>query len=96
MLKINIITNNKTWFRYIKNPHKLIENKIKYLNKNSKKYKKNKIFFTLLLSGNSEIKRLNKRFRNKNKSTDVLSFPFYKKNELKKKLKQNKEVYLEI
>ena len=94
MLKINIITNNKTWFRYIKNPHKLIENKIKYLNKNFKKYKKNKIFFTLLLSGNSEIKRLNKRFRNKNKSTDVLSFPFYKKNELKKKLKQNKEVYL--
>ena len=90
MLKINIITNNKTWFRYIKNPHKLIENKIKYLNKNFKKYKKNKIFFTLLLSGNSEIKRLNKRFRNKNKSTDVLSFPFYKKNELKKNLNKIK------
>ena len=37
MLKINIISNNKTWFRYIKDPIKLIENKIKYLNKNFKK-----------------------------------------------------------
>ena len=33
-----------------------------------------------MLSGTSEIKRLNKQFRNKNKSTDILSFPFYEKN----------------
>ena len=42
----------------------------------------------------SEIKKFNKKFRNKNKSTDVLSFPFYKKDELKKKIKKEKEVYL--
>ena len=30
----------------------------------------------------------------KNYSTDVLSFPFYKKGELEKKLKNNKEIYL--
>ena len=37
-----------------------------------------------MLSGTSEIKRLNKQFRNKNKSTDILSFPFYEKKIFKK------------
>ena len=32
-----------------------------------------------MLSNNKNIKRLNKNFRNKNKSTDILSFPFDKK-----------------
>ncbi len=43
-----------------------------------KKYKFNnkKISFNLLLSNNKNIKKLNKIFRKKNKSTDVLSFPF--------------------
>ena len=34
-----------------------------------------KIFFTLLLSNNKNIKKLNNQFRKKNKSTDILSFP---------------------
>ncbi|MDB9731562.1 rRNA maturation RNase YbeY [Candidatus Pelagibacter sp.] len=34
---------------------------------------------TILLSNNKNIKKLNKDFRNKNKPTDVLSFPFEKK-----------------
>jgi probable rRNA maturation factor len=46
------------------------------------------------LSGSTEIKKLNKKFRNKNKSTDVLSFPFYEEKELKKILRRKKEVYL--
>ena len=57
-------------------------------------YIKKNIFFTLLLSGNNEIKKLNKRFRRKNKTTDVLSFPFYNKNDLKEKLKNEKEIYI--
>ena len=48
----------------------------------------------MLLSGNKEIKLLNKKFRKINKSTDVLSFPFQKKDEFKKKLKKEKEIYL--
>ena len=48
----------------------------------------------MLLSGDYEIKKLNKKFRKKNKSTDVLSFPFYKKKQLKIKLKKEKEIYL--
>ena len=37
---------------------------------------------------------MNKKFRKKNKSTDVLSFPFNTKKNLKNKLKKEKEIYL--
>ncbi len=94
MIKVNIISNNKVWYKYIKNPNNFLQKKIINFNKKFKKYKKNDIFLTLLLSGDSEIKKLNKKFRNKNNSTDVLSFPFYNKVEFKKKIKQDKEVYL--
>ena len=94
MIKINTILNNKEWYNHIKNPSTFVEKKINKINKNFKKYKDNKIFCTLLLSGNNEIKKLNKKFRKKNKSTDVLYFPFYNKNQLKKKLQNNKEIYL--
>ena len=57
--------------------------------------KKNKLNFTLLLSGDSEIKKLNKKFRKKNKITDVLSFPFYEKKMLDRVIrKQKKTIYL--
>jgi probable rRNA maturation factor len=39
---------------------------------------------TVLLSDNKNIKKLNKKFRNKNKSTDVLSFPTEKNLNIKK------------
>ena len=94
MIKINIILNNRAWYNYIKNPSKLIEKKHNLLNKKFKKYKKNIFFCSLLLSGDAEIKRLNKKFRKKNKSTDVLSFPFYEKKKLIKKIKKEKEIYI--
>ena len=94
MIKVNIISDDKTWRKYLKNPTSFVEKKIRKFNKKFKKYQKNIISHTLLLSGEREIKRLNKRFRKKNKPTDVLSFPFYKNLELKKKLKHEKEVYL--
>ena len=56
--------------------------------------KKNIFFCTLLLSGNKEISKLNKKFRKKNNSTDVLSFPFHSKKNLKKEVKKEKEIYL--
>ncbi len=90
MIKINVITNNINWYRYIKNPNNFIDRKIQKLNL----YKNKNIFCTLLLSGNKEIKFLNNKFRKKNKATDVLSFPFQKKKELIKKLKKDKEIYL--
>ena len=94
MIKINVISNNKVWYQHLKNPERYIENKIIKINRKYKKYKKKKIYCTLLLSGASEIKKLNKKFRLINKSTDILSFPFYEKNDFRKKLKTEKEIYL--
>ena len=94
MIKINTITTDKRWFKYIKNPNNFLEKKINSLNKNLSSYKKKDIFFTLLLSGGEHIKKLNRKFRKKNKTTDILSFPFHNKKELQKKLKKDKEIYL--
>ena len=94
MFKINVILNNIKWKYYLKRPNNYIENKIKSINKKKKLHKKKTIFCTLLLSGNDEIKRLNKKFRNKDKSTDVLSFPFYEKKEFKNKINKEKEIYI--
>ena len=94
MIKINIVSRNKNWLRYINNPQNFFKTKISKFNKKFKKYKKKIVFFTLLLSDDIEIKNLNKKFRKKNKSTDVLSFPFYNKKELVRKLKKDKQIYL--
>ena len=94
MIKINVITNDINWLRYLKNPSNYLERKISKINLTNKKFKKKDIYCTLLLSGNKEIKSLNRKFRKKNKSTDVLSFPFQTKIELNKKLKNDKEIYL--
>jgi len=94
MIKINVVTNNVSWFRYIKSPNIYINKKIKKLNLKNKNFKKNIIFCTLLLSNNKEIKNLNKKFRKKNKTTDVLSFPFHNEKNLKENLKKEKEIYV--
>ena len=94
MIKINVISNNKVWYQHLKNPEKYIEYKIIKINRKYKKYKDKKIYCTLFLSGASEIKKLNKKFRQIHKSTDILSFPFYEKNDFCKKLKTEKEIYL--
>ena len=82
MIKINVILNNIIWKKYLKNPYNFIDKKIESLNKKNKLYKKNTLLCSLLLSGTTEIKKLNRKFRKKNKSTDVLSFPFYEKKQL--------------
>ena len=94
MIKINVISNNINWTKYLKDPNSFISKKVKLINNKNKLYEKNTLTCSLLLTETSEIKKLNKKFRNKNKSTDVLSFPFYKKDELKKKIRKEKEVYL--
>ncbi len=94
MIKINIVTNHNNWKNYLSNPDNFIQKRVKKINRKFHQYKKNIIFCTLLLSGNNKIKKLNKKFRNKDKTTDVLSFPFYKKRDLKIKLKKEKEIYL--
>ena len=74
MIKVNVIVRDNVWLKYIKDP-KLYLKKSKKIQKD-KFFSKNKVFnFNLLLSGSKEIRALNKKFRNKDKSTDILSFP---------------------
>ena len=94
MIKVNVILNNINWKKYLKNPNSFIDKKILLINKKSKLYKKNTLICTLVLSGPLEIRKLNNKFRKKNKSTDVLSFPFYPKHKLINKIRTEKELYL--
>ena len=94
MIKINVITSNDSWLSFIKRPNYYLDKKINKLNLKENRFKKKNIFCTLLLAGDKEIKNLNKKFRKKNKATDILSFPFQTKTELTKKLKLEKEIYL--
>ena len=95
MIKFNVITNNIKWFRYIKKPNDYLDRKLNKLKSKDKIFKKKRIFCTLLLSDDKEIKHLNKKFRKENKTTDVLSFPFETKLELKKNLKKKMKFTLE-
>ena len=87
MIKVNVLSEEKSWSKKIKRSQQFFNNickkfpkKIRFLNK--------RVYLTLLLSNNKKIKDLNRKFRNKNKHTDVLSFPFEQK-------KGNlKEIYL--
>ncbi len=84
MININVFSEEKAWSRKLKNKEVFFK---KICNAFPKKYKflKKKVSFTLLLSNNKNIKKLNKNFRNKNKSTDILSFPYNKKVKISKK-----------
>jgi len=78
MISINILSEEKNWSKKIKRKEAFFHSICKSF---PKKYQfvNKKIFLTLLLSNNKSIKKLNKKFRNKNKATDILSFPFQKK-----------------
>ena len=93
MIKINVIVKNKTWLEYIKNPEIYLKKKLKII-QNDKFFKKKKYVFSLKLSDGVEIKLLDKKFRKKNKSTDILSFPSQNKKDLKELKKKNLEIYL--
>ena len=74
MIKANLILDNYKWKNKIKNPREYFKKKINKLNKIGS-FKKKKHEFSVLLTNNRKMKNLNFKFRKKNKSTDVLSFP---------------------
>ena len=83
MININVLSNERAWSKKLKKKElffkkicKAFPKKYKFLNK--------QVGITLLLSNNKNIKKLNKDFRDKNKSTDILSFPFHKNVKIKK------------
>ena len=78
MINVSVLSEEEAWSKKIKNKNfffdkicKSFPKKYRFLNK--------RVSFTLLLSNNRNIKKLNKKFRQKNKPTDILSFPFNKK-----------------
>ena len=83
MIKVNVEVNNKSWHKQIKNPKRYFNKKLKKISKIVKFFKGKNIIFTILLTSSLNMRRLNKKFRNRNKSTDVLSFPFLPSNNLK-------------
>ena len=83
MIKVNVEVNSKSWHKKIKNPKKYFSKKLKKISKIVKFFKGKNITFTILLTNSLNMKKLNKKFRNQNKSTDVLSFPFLSSNNLK-------------
>ena len=78
MINIDVFSNEKAWSKKLKN-NDLFFKKICKAFPKKYKFSNKEISLTLLLSNNQNIKRLNKEFRNKNKPTDILSFPFFKK-----------------
>ncbi len=87
MININVFSEEKAWSKRLKNKDLFFQKvcdafpkKYKFLNK--------KVSLTLLLSNNKNVQKLNKIFRNKNKPTDILSFP------ITKKVRISKQTYL--
>ena len=87
MININVFSEEKAWSKKLRNKELFFQ---KICNAFPKKYKflNKKVSFTLLLSNNKNIQKLNKLFRKKNKPTDILSFP------LTKKIRISKQTYL--
>ena len=83
MIKVNVEVNSKSWHKKIKNPKKYFDKKLKKISKIVKFFNGKNITFTILLTSSLNMKKLNKKFRNQNKSTDVLSFPFLPSSNLK-------------
>ena len=83
MIKANIVIDKKIWEKKLKKPEIYFQKKLNKLSKFSSFKNKNQEF-TVMLTNNKKMKDLNSKFRNKNASTDVLSFPL--KVKLKNKL----------
>ena len=83
MINVDVFSEEKAWSKKLKKKEFFFKKVCSFF---PKKYHfpNKKINLTLLLSNNKGTKKLNKDFRNKNKSTDVLSFPFNKKSKISK------------
>jgi len=85
MTSVDVILDHYLWKKKIKNPKIYIKKKIEKLSKLNL-FKKKPKNHTIFLTNNRKMKALNKKFRNKNNPTDVLSFPFQKKTNYKKNI----------
>ncbi len=92
MIKVNVAVGTKSWNKKITNTKEYFNKKLVKINKIINFFNKKNITFTIFLTNSINIKKINKKFRKKNKATDVLSFPFYLKKDLKDK--KDKNIYI--
>jgi len=92
MIKVNVEVNYNSWHKKIKNPKKYFSKKLKKISNTFKFFKSKNIIFTILLTNSLNMRKLNKKFRKKDKSTDVLSFPSFSFKNLK--LIKEKKIYI--
>ncbi len=93
MIKIEVLIKDENWKKYLSNPNRYLNTQAKKIN--LKKYFRSKLInISILLTGNNDLRLLNKKFRKKNKTTDVLSFPSYDQNTIRTELKSQKNLYL--
>ena len=83
MINIEVFSEEKAWSKKLRKKELFFE-KICSLFPKKYQFPNKRVSLTLLLSNNRGIKKLNKDFRNKNKSTDILSFPLNKKFKISK------------
>jgi probable rRNA maturation factor len=85
MISGDVVLDYYLWEKKIRNPKTYIKKKLVKLNK-LKLFKKKSKNHTIFLTNNKKMRELNKKFKNKNKTTDVLSFPFHNKINYKKNI----------
>ena len=85
MISVNVFSNEKAWSKKIKKKNLFFRKICKAFPKKYQ-FSNKQVSLTILLSNNKYIKKLNKEFRKKNKSTDILSFPFNEKTKISKKI----------
>ena len=83
MISVDVVSEEKDWSKKLKKKEVFFNSICKSFPEKYQFFNK-KISLTLLLSNNRSIKKLNNQFRSKKKATDVLSFPFQQKINLKK------------
>ena len=79
MIKANVLSDHSNWIKKIKNPNDYLNKRLKILSK-APFFKTKNHEFSVLLTNDKKMKNLNFKFRKKNKTTDVLSFPIKIKN----------------
>ena len=85
MIKANVISGYSNWKKIIKKPDDYLKKRLKILSKKPLFVKKNHEF-SILLNNDKKMRYFNHKFRKKNKTTDVLSFPM--------KIKEKKRLYV--
>ena len=84
MINVNVFSEEKAWSKRLGNNDLFFKKICKAFPKKYQFFNK-KVSFTVLLSNNKNVRKLNKNFRHINKSTDILSFPLNKKKKISKK-----------